>query len=203
MFTENTLRRGVLLIENYHSLDKIVEEEEVALKLGICPEGERFETFEKFCNDYNSIRRRRDYAIWLTNRQFSDHKFNFYRTIRNGALTAILGLFSDPQLHSALVLAGAGMAVTAYDEKVNKGTMQLGTVWAATALGAFIGSFFGEDQTGKYIGAGIGSVLSTAYQVQQGLKRRITPNIPKEDIFLGIQEQYQKNLDTLVRHYSS
>ncbi len=203
MFTKDKLRQAISTIESYYSLDKLVEEEEIASKMGISIDGDEFKTFEEFCSDYDDIRDQKNSEICLTDRQFSDHSFDFYRTLRNGALSAVLGLFSDPQLYSALTMAGAGMAVTAYDENVNKGTMQLGSVWFATALGAFVGHFFGEDQTGKYIGAGIGAMLSTVYEAQQGLRRRVTPNKSKEEVLREIETQYERDVDNLLTHYSS
>ena len=95
------------------------------------------------------------------------------------------------------------MAVTAYDEKVNKGTMQLHRVWMATFLGACIGHLFSNDQTGKYIGAGIGAVLSTAYEAQRGLERRVTPSKTKEEALKDVQAWHQKHAEQLIKHYSS
>ncbi len=181
--------------------------------------------FSYFCVDYLAIRKSMNEKIDLINRQFSDKKIDLIRTFQNGALSASLGLFeyshltstplsilsdfsADPEgLQRTVAAAGAGMAITSYDELVNKRTMNLRPVWLSAVIGGIFGHFLTDGEEGKYLLAGISAAMTTIGQVIKGsqlrseLEKSFHKN-SKENIMDIFDDHKKETIDSLVNKYS-
>jgi len=92
------------------------------------------------------------------------------RIYRNTFWAALTGVVLQFPIEYSALMGGVGYGLTAYDEKVNNGRMDLGKVCGATILGNILGYWCDRD-VGGYIGAGIGAIGMHIYELVKTYKK--------------------------------
>lgn len=191
VFEEDTLRKALTLLEESYALDVDLGVDELAEKMGI-PEDN--EAFENFCTSYDNLRDERMRGVRL----FEENKFNFYRTLRNGVFGALLGSLAPHTYEGAAAMAGTSMVITAADEGLNKGNMDLRSGWVFTLVGGLLGNWLMDDKVlGAYLWGGIGGALGVTYELHRSVQRKAKFKSKR-----AVQTDFKKKVDLLVKQYA-
>ena len=134
---------------------------EIVESLNISEDEDIYDEVLSFTNDYIDLYSKKQKELNLANKLTDNDKINYSRIFFNTAIYGGLAniITSDPMFSAGA--AGFGLGLTSYDEIKDNSSFDMGGIAFFGIVGGLVGSFIGDNESGKYIGAGIGAICST------------------------------------------
>ncbi len=134
---------------------------EIVESLNISEDEDIYDEVLSFTNDYIDLYSKKQKELNLANKLTDNDKINYSRIFFNTAIYGGLAniITSDPMFSAGA--AGFGLGLTSYDEIKDNSAIDMGGIAFFGIVGGLVGSFIGDNESGKYIGAGIGAICST------------------------------------------
>ena len=176
---------------------------EIVESLNISENEDVYDEVLSFSNDYIDLYSKKQKELNLANKLNDDGEISysriFFNTIIYGGLASIIA--SDPMFSAGA--AGFGLGLTSYDEIKDNSAIDMDKIALCGIVGGAIGSFIGDNESGKYIGAGVGAIFSTIHSLERNKTLEdYFSNTSRSEYIKRIVINYDKKTNELINLYS-